>query len=67
MKNLPNTDGRNTLMLLRSTARLPIIIEARADRVLVVYGPYGGEGRSVSEAMDALARRIGRASARRGA
>lgn len=41
----------------------PIIIEARSDRVLVVCGPYGGTGRTVGEAMDALARRMGRTTA----
>jgi hypothetical protein len=63
MKESPNTDSRDTLTLSQGPARLPIIIEARQDRVLVVCGPYGGTGRTVGEAMDALARRMGRATA----
>jgi len=63
MKNSPNTSGRDTLTHLPDPAKLPIIIEARPDRVLVVCGPYGGTGRTVGEAMDALARRMGRVTA----
>jgi len=62
MKNLPNTDGRDTLTLLQRPAKLPLIIEAREDHVLVVCGPYGGKGRTVADALDALARRMGRRS-----
>ena len=63
MKNFTNTDGRDTLTLSPGPLKLPIIIEARPDCVLVVCGPYGGTGRTVGEAMDALARRMGRATA----
>ena len=60
MKNITNTDRRDTLMLFQRPAQLPLIIEAREDHVLVVCGPYGGKGRTVADAMDALARRMGR-------
>jgi len=63
MKNSPSTDGRDTWTLSQGPAKVPIIIEARADRVLVVCGPFGGTGRTVGEAMDALARRMGRVTA----
>lgn len=62
MKNFPDTDGQDTLTS-PGPAKLPIIIEARADRVLVVCGPFGGTGRTVGEAMDELARRMGRHTA----
>lgn len=63
MKNSPNSDGRDTWNVSPDPVNLPIIIEARSDCVLVVCGPYGGTGRTVGEAMDALARRMGRATA----
>ena len=63
MKGSPNTDGQDTLTLSSGPVTARIIIEARSDRVLVVCGPYGGTGRTVGEAMDALARRMGRTTA----
>ncbi len=63
MKDSPNTDGQDTSTPSPGPVAPPIIIEARSDRVLVVCGPYGGTGRTVGEAMDALARRMGRATA----
>lgn len=66
MKNPSNTDDVDTEMPLLGPGRLPIIIEARAGHVLVVCGPYGGKGRTVAEALDALADRMGRARAPRG-
>jgi hypothetical protein len=60
MTNPPNTDRRDTLILLQRPTKLPLIIEARADHVLVVCGPYGGKGRTVAEALDELARRMSR-------
>jgi hypothetical protein len=58
MKNLANTDGRDTLILLQSPTKLPLIIEAREDHVLVVCGAFGGKGSTVQGAMEALARRM---------
>lgn len=60
MKDSPDTDGQDTLTLSPGPVIPPIIIEARSDHVLVVCGPYGGTGSTVGEAMDALARRMGR-------
>lgn len=37
-----------------------IILEARKDHVLAIYGPYGGKGKSVAEALDSIAKRLGR-------
>lgn len=59
---------RDTLILLRVRHPEPLgleeeftlIIEPRADHVLVVLGPFGGKGGSVAEALDELARRLPR-------
>ena len=63
MKNSPNTDGQDTLTSLPDPVTLPIIIEARPDRVLVRLRPLRGTGRTVGEAMDELARRMRRHTA----
>ena len=51
--------GRGTSILSQSLADPPLIIEARADHVVVTCGAFGGKCRTVSEAMDELARRMG--------
>jgi hypothetical protein len=54
-----DTDDRDTL-IPPCPAGQPLIIEARADHVLVICGAFGGKGRSLSEAIRQLARRMGR-------
>lgn len=62
MSDLMWSDDETTVVdhepvILLTRRRWPIVIEARPDHVLVVRGPYGGKGRTVAEAMDALRKR----------
>jgi hypothetical protein len=51
-------DDSTTVDCSETDHKWKIIVEARPGYVLVIYGPYGGVGSSVAEAMDEVLRRM---------